>query len=171
MDERDSDLTSGERLLLCGLRLMVADAGCHALRSRFEAACGCAGPQAFRGLEVFVQQLRLHGRRRIAVAPPTVGPPRSDEALLLEVFACAQAGDYRSVDDKLRAVIDDEPPGALGAAACLVAEAFDMNGLLLPVRASAAPPGPRPEESPPSGWPPPPPHGHARSRGRTSGVC
>ncbi|MCR5878443.1 hypothetical protein [Phenylobacterium sp. J367] len=171
MDAFETDLTCGERLVLCGLRLMAADAACTTLQPRFDEACGCAGGQALRGLEVFVQQLRRHGRRKIQVSPPAPGRPTADERLVLQVFASAQADDYRSVDAALAQLIDDEPPGALGAAACLVAEAFQMNGLVLPVRISSGSPGRRPAEPPPSAWPPRPPHGHARWPGRTSGAC
>jgi hypothetical protein len=174
MDEFDNhagELTQGERLLLCAVRMLAAESGCNNLRPSFEYACGCSGGQAFRALEVFVQQLRLHSQRRIAVTPPAVGGPTPDEALMLEAFACAQADDYRGLDARLAALTADDPPGALGAAACLVAEAFAMNGLLLPVRINAASPAPRPAAPPPSGWPPRPPHGRARWPGRTSGVC
>lgn len=174
MDEFDSGqggLTAGERLLLCALRLLAAEGGCGSLKPSFEHACGCAGSQAFRGLEVFVQQLGLHGRRRIAVTPPVIGGPTPDEVLILEAFACAQADDYRGLDERLAALTAAEPPGALGAAACLVAEAFAMNGLVLPVRISAGSPAQHPAAPPPSGWPPRPPHDHARWPGRTSGAC
>ena len=171
MDEFESGLTCGERLVLCGLRQLAAEVACTTLRPRFEAACGCVGGQALRGLEVFVQQLRRHARRRIQVSPPAVGRPTEDERRVLQVFASAQLGDYRTVDASLQALIEDEPPGALGAAACLVAEAFELSGLILPVRLSAATPEPRPAGQPPSGWPPPPPHAHARWPWRTSGAC
>lgn len=171
MDDFDSGLTCGERLLLCGLRVMAADAACVDLRPSFERACGCAGTAAFRALEAFVQQLRIHGRRRIAVAPPSAAPPTADEALVLEAFACAQADDYQGLDARLARLTGQEPPGALGAAACLLAEAFGMNGLVLPARISAGWPTPRPAERPPSVRPPPPPHGHARWLARTSGAC
>lgn len=131
MDDVDFGLTSGERLLLCGVRLLAADAGCASLRPRFEHACGCAGAQAFRALQVFVQQLSLHGRRRIAVTPPAAGPPSADEALMLEAFACAQADDYQGLDARLARLTAAETPRALGAAACLIADAFAMNGLVL----------------------------------------
>jgi hypothetical protein len=138
MDDLDADLTSGERLLLCGLRLMAADAGRHTLQSNFEAACGCAGPQAFRALQVFVQQLGLHSRRRIVVAPPAAAPPTGDEALVLEVFGCAQVDDYAGMDLRLARLIGREPPASLGGAACVVAESFGLGGLMLRARDNAA---------------------------------
>jgi hypothetical protein len=134
MDELDWDGTSGERLLLRTFRQLLAGAECAGSRVRFEEACGCAGAQAFRAFTVFVQQLRLHGRRRIHLSPPASTQRTDDEDLVLSAFASAQADDYRSVDDALTRLTAAEPPGALGGALCLVAEAFAMNGLVLPIR-------------------------------------
>ncbi len=139
MDELDWDGAGGERLLLRAFRQLLAGAECATLRPRFEAACGYAGAQAFRGLTVFVQQLRLHGRRKIALSPPASAKRTQDEILVLSAFASAQADDYRSVDAALEQLTATEPPGALGGAVCLVAEAFAMNGLVLPMRPRAVP--------------------------------
>ncbi|MET0274612.1 MAG: hypothetical protein ABW360_16620 [Phenylobacterium sp.] len=143
MDEFDNHpggLTQGERLLLCAVRMLAAENGCNSLRPSFEHACGCSGRQAFGALEVFVQQLRLHSQRRIAVTPPAVRGPTPDEALMLEAFACAQADDYRGLDDRLAELTGGLTPSALGAAACLVADAFAMNGLVLRSPVGLAPP-------------------------------
>lgn len=171
MDEVESGLTCGERLLLCSLRVLASEGGCVGLRPSFEQACGCAGGQAFRALEVFVQQLRRHGRRRIVVGPPSIARPTGDEGLILQAFAFAQAEDYQALDARLELLLGCEPPGTLGGAACVVAEAFALNGLVLPPALTAGSPGPRRAGPPPSAPPRPRPHGHAISPARTSDAC
>jgi hypothetical protein len=132
------DLTHGERLLIRTLRLLALTAPCHSLKGLFEHACGCAGHEAYRTLEVFLQQLGLRGRRRLVLSVPVDPRLTSDEASLVDAFACAQAEDYRSLDERLTGLLGAEPPPALGAAACLVAQTFAMNGLLLRVRPTPA---------------------------------
>ncbi|RAK57017.1 hypothetical protein [Phenylobacterium deserti] len=142
-----SDLSQGERLLLRAVRRQALESPCHSLRLEFEAACGAAGPEACRALMAFVEQLRWKGRRRIAIAPPCASGVSGDEALLLTVFASAQADDYRSLDEGLEALMGAEPPASLGAAACLVGQLFAMHGLVLqvrdPVRSEQGPSRPR----------------------------
>lgn len=123
-------LSQGERMLLRTLRLLALDAPCPSLKPQFEDACGCAGAEAYRAVEVFVQQLRVAGRRRIGLSPPT-GRLTDDESQILGAFASAQADDYRTLDVRLSGLVAGDPPAALGAAACLVGQVFAMNGLLL----------------------------------------
>ena len=124
----------GERLLVRTVRLLALTTPCHGLKAHFEAACGCAGEAAYRMLEAFVQQLALKGRRRVQLSIPADPRLTDDEALILDVFGCAQAGDYRSLDERLRALLDALPPFPMGAAACMVAETLAMNGLMLRAR-------------------------------------
>jgi hypothetical protein len=130
-------LTHGERLLVRTIRLLALTAPCHGLKGLFEQACGCAGHEAYRVLEVFLQQLGAWGRRRLALSVPADPRITDDEAMILDAFGCAQAEDYRSLDERLMGLLGAEPPAALGAAVCLVAQALAMNGLL--VRAQPTP--------------------------------
>ncbi|WP_337185107.1 hypothetical protein [Phenylobacterium sp.] len=127
-------LTHGERLLIRTLRLLTLTTPCHSLRAHFEAACGCAGEEAYRMLEAFVQQVAARGRRRLQLSIPVDPRLTDDEGLILDVFGCAQAGDYRAMDERLRGLMGVAPPAATGAAACLVAEILDMSGLVLRAR-------------------------------------
>jgi len=127
-------LFHGERLLIRTVRLLALATPCHGLRAHFEAACGCAGDAAYRMLEAFVQQLALRGRRRVQLSIPADPRLTDDEALVLDVFGCAQAGDYRALDERLRGLLDAQPPFPMGAAACMVAETLAMNGLMLRAR-------------------------------------
>lgn len=131
-------LTHGERLLIRTIRLLALTAPCHGLRGLFEQACGCAGHEAYRVLEVFLQQLGTWGRRRLVLSVPADPRTTDDEALILDAFGCAQAEDYRSLDERLTGLLGGEPPPALGAAACVVAQALAMNGLVLRARPSPA---------------------------------
>lgn len=131
-------LTHGERLLIRTIRLLALAAPCHSLKGHFEQACGCTGHEAYRLLEVFVQQLGARGRRRLALSVPADPRISGDEAMILDVFGCAQVEDYRSLDERLSGVLGAEPPAALGAAACLVAQALAVNGLLVRARPSPA---------------------------------
>jgi hypothetical protein len=131
------DLLHGERLLIRTVRLLALATPCHSLRAHFEAACGDAGQSAYRMLEAFVQQLGARGRRRLTLSIPADPRLTDDEALILDAFGCAQAEDYRSLDERLTGLLGAEPPFPLGAAACVVAETLGMNGLML--RALPAP--------------------------------
>lgn len=124
----------GERLLIRTVRLLALATPCHGLKAHFEAACGCAGEAAYRMLEAFVQQLAVKGRRRVRLSIPADPRLTDDEALVLDVFGCAQAGDYPSLDERLRGLIDAPPPFAMGAAACMVADTLAMSGLMLRAR-------------------------------------
>jgi len=128
------ELTHGERLLLRTVRLLALNAACEGPRAQFADACGYAGEGAYRALQVFLQQLGLWGRRRLRLSVPGDPQLTSDEALILDVFACAQGDDYRALDARLMALAGGLPPPTLGEAACWVAQAFELNGLKLPGR-------------------------------------
>jgi hypothetical protein len=125
-------LTQGERLLLRALRLLALRNACHGLRPHFEFACGCAGDEAYRALLVFVEQLRVTGRRRIVLSAPPATGVTADERTILAAFAAAQADDYAELDARLFDLTTAPPPASLGGAVCLVAQVFAMQGLLLP---------------------------------------
>ncbi|MDZ4376427.1 MAG: hypothetical protein U1C74_34005 [Phenylobacterium sp.] len=127
-------LTHGERLLIRTLRLLTLSAPCHSLQARFQAACGCAGEEAYRMLEAFVQQVAARGQRRLRLSIPVDPRLTDDEGLILDVFGCAQAGDYRAMDERLRGLMGVAPPAPTGAAACLVAETLALNGLVVRAR-------------------------------------
>lgn len=140
-------LFHGERLLIRTVRLLALTEPCHGLRGHFEAACGCAGEAAYRMLEAFVQQLALRGRRRVALAIPADPRLTEDEAVILDAFGAAQAGDYRTLDERLGGLLGAPPPASLGAAACMVAETLAINGLMLEPR-------PAPDAMIPAAWTP-----------------
>ncbi len=75
MDRASEGFSHGERLLLRTIRMLALQADCRGQRCCFEAACGCAGEEAYRTLEVFVEQLRLNGQRRIAISAPPIQDP------------------------------------------------------------------------------------------------
>lgn len=137
-------LFHGERLLIRTVRLLALATPCHSLKTHFEAACGFAGQAAYRALEAFVQQLGVRGRRRVALSIPADRRLTDDEALILDAFGCAQAEDYRSLDERLHGLLDASPPFPMGAAACMVAETLAMNGLMLRARPAPAAAIPRP---------------------------
>lgn len=132
MFEAEGDrLSHGERILIRTIRLLALQTVCHGLRGHFEEACGCAGPEAYRTLEVFLQQLVVRGRRRFVLSVPSDVRLTPDEALLLDVFGCAQVEDYRALDERLAGLTGAPAPAAMGAAACFVADAMAMGGLRL----------------------------------------
>jgi len=139
-------LFHGERLLIRTVRLLALATPCHSLRTHFEAACGDAGQSAYRMLEAFVQQLGARGRRRVTLSIPADPRLTDDEALILDVFGCAQAEDYRSLDERLQGLLDAPPPFPMGAAACMVAETLAMNGLMLRARPTRHEAIPRPTD-------------------------
>jgi hypothetical protein len=128
----ERDLTHGQRLLLMAVRALALETGCRAARPLLERACDHAGAEAHAMLNAFVQQLRVHRRRPIAIAPPPVGRLTDDERLMLDVFGCAQAEDYPGMNGRLFALMSRTPPVALGAAACGAAQIFSLSGLSLP---------------------------------------
>ena len=130
-------LTHGERLLIRTVRRLALRTPCHGLQAHFEQACGWAGAEAYRTLEVFLQQLSLRGRRRLALSVPLDVRLTRDEVLLLDLFGCAQNEDYLSLDEGLASLTGAPPQAAMGAAACFVAQTLAFNGLC--VRPRSAP--------------------------------
>ena len=131
VETRVGPFTQGERLLLRTVRLLALQIGCHGAQCQFEVACGCAGDEAYRTLELFVEQLRLTGQRRISVSVPLAHTLTSDELTILAAFAAAQNDDYRALDARLADLMATQPPASLGGAVCLVAQVFAMQGLLI----------------------------------------
>jgi len=131
LDGDPSPLLHGERLLIGAARRLTRDAGCSGALAHFESACGWAGSEACRMLEVFLQQLALHGRRRLAISPPGAPGLTADERMILNVFGCAQAEAYEAMDERLEALVDGPPPASLGAAACVIAQTLAINGCLV----------------------------------------
>ena len=82
-------------------------------------------------LEVFLQQIALHGRRRLVIGPPGAPGLTEDERALLDVFGCAQAETYGAMDRRLEALLGAAPPAPLGAAACMVAQTLSLNGWIV----------------------------------------
>ena len=146
MSQTYDPLFHGERLLVRTVRLLALSTPCHGLKAHFEAACGCAGETAYRMLEAFVQQLAAKGRRQLRLSIPADPRTTDDEALILDAFGCAKAGDYASLEERLRGLLGVQAPFAMGAAACMVAETLAMNGLML--RARPAPPEAIPQPCP-----------------------
>jgi hypothetical protein len=139
--ERLSDLTQGEHMLLWGFRAAafgVAD--CRLVRRQFEEACGPLGLEALTALTVFVRELGLGGRRKISLAAPGSYRLTRDEQTVLALFASAQAEDYARLEAHLAWLLADAPRAPFPAAACMVAQALAMNGLVLRLpMAQAAP--------------------------------
>lgn len=127
-DGDPSPLLHGERLLIGATRRLARQSGCAGARAHFEQACGWAGAEACRMLEVFVQQLALHGRRKLVLSLPGAPGLTADERTLLDVFGCAQAEAYDAMDERLEALLGVAPPAPLGAAACVVAQTLAING-------------------------------------------
>ena len=127
----EDGLMHGERLLIRTVRRLALRTACHGLQAHFEQACGWAGAEAYRTLEVFLQQLSLRGRRRLALSVPLDVRLTGDEMLLLDLFGCAQAEDYRALDERLASLTGAPPQTAMGAAACFVAQTLAYNGLCL----------------------------------------
>lgn len=130
------ELTHGERLLIRAVRLLGREAPCHGLQAQFVHA-GAWGAEAYRALQVFLAQLSLCGRRRVTLSVPGDAALTADEALILDLFGCAQAEDYRTLDARLARLADAEPPASLGAAACLTAQALGLSGYVLRPRPAA----------------------------------
>lgn len=124
-------LFHGERLLIGAIRRMVRRGDCAAATAAFERVCGWAGPDACRTLEVFLQQLALHGTRRLILALPFDRTLTGDERRILDVFGCAQLGAYEGMDAALTDLLGATPPASLGAAACVVAELLAINGCIV----------------------------------------
>jgi hypothetical protein len=132
--DRLSALTRGEHMLLWAFRASAFGAGrCGMVRRQFEDACGPGGAEAINALMVFVRELALQGRRRISICAPGSHRLSRDEQLVLAVFATAQAEDYQRMEAHLAWLAGSEPSHAFGAIACLIADTFALNGLILRV--------------------------------------
>ncbi len=121
----------GERLLIGAIRRLVRRGDCTVATAAFETACGWAGQDACRTLAVFLQQLALHGRRRLTLAMPFDPAVTADERTILHVFGCAQLGAYDGMDRALTDLLGVTPPASLGAAACVVADLLAINGCIV----------------------------------------
>ncbi len=129
---RLGDLTRGEHMLLWAFRAEAFGAGqCHLVRRQFEQACGPVGAEALNALVVFVRELARRGKRRIGICAPGSYRLSRDEQLILAVFAAAQAEQYDRMAAHLAWLVGAEPAPAFPAAACLVADALALNGLIL----------------------------------------
>ena len=137
LDGDPSPLLHGERLLIGAVRRLALQAGCAGAQAHFEQACGWAGAEACRMLEVFLQQVAAYGRRRLAIGAPPDPRLTDDERTILEVFGCAQVEAYEAMDERLGALLNATPPAALGAAACVVAQTLAINGCLLDASSEA----------------------------------
>lgn len=126
-----SPLLHGERLLIGAIRRLALHSGCAGAQAHFEQVCGWAGAEACRMLEVFLQQIAAHGRRRLVIGVPTDPRLTDDERTILEAFGCAQVEAYEAMDERLGVLLHAMPPAALGAAACIVAQTLAINGCLL----------------------------------------
>lgn len=124
-------LFPGERLLIGAIRRLALGTGCPGAVAQFELVCGWTGHEACRTLEVFVQQLALHGRRRLTLSRPGDPAVTPDERAMMDVFAFAQAEAYAAMDARLSELLGTVPPAPLGAAACVVAQVLAMNGCFL----------------------------------------
>ena len=126
------DLSQGEHMLLWAFRASVFGVGdCQLVRRQFEDACGPMGLEALTALTVFVRELGLLGRRKITLAAPGSNRLTRDEQSVLAAFASAQAEDYSRLEAHLAWLLGDAPRAPFPAAACLVAQALGMNGLVL----------------------------------------
>lgn len=129
---RLSDLTQGEHMLLWAFRATAFGVGgCELIRRQFDETCGPLGLEALTALTVFVRELGLTGRRKITLAAPGSHRLTRDEQSVLAVFASAQDEDYPRLEAHLAWLLADAPRAPFPAAACLVAQALSMNGLVL----------------------------------------
>jgi hypothetical protein len=129
---RLSDLTQGEHMLLWAFRANAFGVGgCELVRRQFEEACGPLGLEALTALTVFVRELGLTGRRKVTLAAPGSHRLTRDEQSVLAVFASAQDEDYPRLEAHLAWLLADAPRAPFPAAACLVAQALSMSGLVL----------------------------------------
>jgi hypothetical protein len=134
-------------MLLWAFRASAFGAGrCGLVRRQFEDACGANGAEAINALLVFVRELALQGRRTISICAPGSHRLSRDEQLVLAVFAAAQAEDYRRMEAHLAWLVGADPAHAFGAIACLIADTFALNGLVLRVPEIAPPPESWPAE-------------------------
>ena len=129
---RLGDLSQGEHMLLWAFRATAFGAGdCRLMPRQLVENFGPQGQEALTALTVFVRELGLNGRRRITLAAPGSYRLTRDEQSVLALFASAQAEDYARLEAHLAWLLADTPRAPFPAAACLVAQALAMNGLML----------------------------------------
>ena len=135
------DLSQGEHMLVWGFRAMAFGVGaCPLVRRQYERACGVMGSEALGALQVFVRELARRGRRKVTLWAPGSYRLSRDEQLIVAIFAAAQMEDYTRLEAHLAWLLADACQPPFPAAACLVAQAFAMNGLILRVPDMAPPP-------------------------------
>jgi hypothetical protein len=135
------NLSQGEHMLVWGFRALAFGVGdCPLVRRQYEGACGVTGSEALNALEVFVRELARRGRRKVTLCVPGSYRLSRDEQLIVAIFAAAQAEDYARLEAHLAWLLADACQPPFPAAACLVAQAFAMNGLILRVPDMAPPP-------------------------------
>ena len=126
------ELLHGEHMLLWAFRATAFGVGgCALVPRQFDESCGPGGSEALDAITVFVRELALHGRRKVTLCVPGSYRLSCDEQLILALFAAAQAEDYSRMEAHLCWLLADQPRAPFGAAACLVAQVFAMNGLSL----------------------------------------
>lgn len=127
-----TELTRGEHMLLWGFRAIAfGRGGCALVRRQFDEACGPMATEALAALTVFTRELGMSGRRKLALAAPGSFRLTCDEQLVLAVFAASQEEDYVRMEAHLAWLLAGPPRPPFPAAACLVAQAFAMNDLVL----------------------------------------
>lgn len=135
------DLSQGEHMLVWGVRAMAFEVGaCPLVRRQYESACGVMGTEALNALTVFVRELAHRGKRKVTLCVPGSFRLSRDEQLIVAIFAAAQAEDYPRLEAHLAWLLADACQPPFPAAACLVAQAFNLNGLILRVPDMAQPP-------------------------------
>ena len=135
------DLSQGEHMLVWGFRAMAFGVGgCSLVRRQYDRACGVMGPEALNALKVFVRELAIRGKRKVTLCVPGSFRLSRDEQLIVAIFAAAQGEDYARMEAHLAWLLADACQPPFPAAACLVAQAFAMNGLILRVPDMAPPP-------------------------------
>lgn len=135
------DLSQGEHMLVWGFRAMAFGVGaCPLVQRQYAQACGVMGTEALNALEVFVRELARLGRRKVTLCVPGSYRLSRDEQLIVAIFAAAQMEDYARLEAHLAWLLADACQPPFPAAACLVAQAFAMNGLILRVPDMAPPP-------------------------------
>lgn len=128
------DLSQGEHMLVWGFRAIAFGVGvCPLVRRQYEQACGVTGSEALNALEVFIRELARRGRRKVTLCVPGSCRLSHDEQLIVAIFAAAQIEDYPRLEAHLAWLLADTPRAPFAAAACLVAQAFNLNGLILRV--------------------------------------
>ena len=124
--------TQGERLLLEGLRTITeCPDESPRLRWRFDILLGPMAGSALAALSVFVWRVRREGQRRLVLSSVVSGNYTQDEELILAIFGTAQSGQYAKMETYLERLLARRPEAFFSSAVCLVADAFQLNGMVL----------------------------------------